>query len=517
LVGKRPVIFLSLVTILLFTFGVFSSWTSEARYGSNACSALALEAMNQSATNCDGLSTNIACYGYNRVSVLFNRDVPEDLFSKPADRADLPDLQSIETSAYDQASDFWGVAVMKLQANIPNTLPGQSVTFILMGETQVADAVPPDQQLLPSSAVVAVAPTTRTNVRSKPSGRSNVLLAVNQGQELQADAIDESGMWLRVVANGVPGWISRAALGGPDVSSLPVITSETLAPMQAFYLKTKFGKPECAQAPSALLVQGPKNLSIDLSVNGASITIHSTVLFRTLDEDTMELLVLDGQAVVDGLTIPTGFRSLISLKTLEATNPELASLAGTVSVADGKWTDCMPITDDERAELQTLANIPASLLSYPVTIPNDVSGDCLKPGQSAFSTGQTTTQNMPGVDCRAFRPTSPLGGASYGPNTFYWDAAPGATSYRVRLYSADGTFAGLVNTGGAETSVSLDTAIAGSNTYSFSWEVEALKDGQVACTTNRITMALGAPPPPVQGQQGHIPPSPSPALTPNPT
>jgi hypothetical protein len=492
--AKRHFVVLSTLVFIFFALIIFSSRPSEAQNAGGTCSALAEEALNQSGQNCDGLGINAACYGYNRVSVLFNQDVAEDQFSKPADRADVSVLQSIETSAYDQTSDFWGIAVMKLQANIPNTLPGQAVTFILMGETQVQDAVPPESQMLPSAAVITVQPSARSNVRSKPSLRANVLVAVEAGVDLQADAVDETGNWLRVVANGVPGWINRATVGDVDASTLPTITSEAMSPMQAFYLKTKFGKAECDEAPSALLVQGPKNLSIDLSVNGANITIHSTVLFRTIDENTLELIVLDGEAVVDGLVIPTGFRSVISLKDLQVSLPGLAENLQTVSTADGNWTDCLPISDEERVSLQTFTNIPANLLSYPVTIPEGVSGACAQPGSAPPLSSQPST-NTQGVDCSAFRPTSPLGGASYGLNTFYWDAAPGATSYRVKLYDANGNFAGSMDTSGAQTSLDLDTAIAGTG-YSFSWEVEALVDGQSACSSNRVTMGLGAPPAP---------------------
>ena len=43
--------------------------------------------------------------------------------------------------------------------------------------------------------------------------KANVLVAVEAGTELKADAVDETGNWLRVVANGVPGWINRETLG----------------------------------------------------------------------------------------------------------------------------------------------------------------------------------------------------------------------------------------------------------------------------------------------------------------
>jgi hypothetical protein len=515
---KKPSIAIfSTISIFIFTIMILAPKTSEAQTDNlSVCSALAQEALDQSAQNCGDLGVNDACYGYNRVSVLFNRDLSEDLFSEPSDRADVAELQTIETSAYNQSSAFWGVAVMKLQANIPNTLPGQAVTFILMGETEVQDAAPAEGVVLPSTVTVAVQPLTRSNIRSKPTTRANVVAIVESGQALDADAVDETGSWVRVTADGVPGWISSLAVGDPDVSTLPVITGESFAPMQAFYLKTKFGKPECDEAPSTLLVQGPKNIAIDLRVNGADITISSSVLLRTTDENTLELIVLDGKAVVGNLTIPTGFRSFVPLNN-NTDNPE--ATAEPLAMASGDWQGCQPLTEEERASLQTFTTIPASLLSYEVTVPEQASGSC--PRQGFITTnpqGQnnTQTQTNTNVDCSNFRPTSPLGGASFGLNTFYWDAAPGATSYRVKLYNIDGAYAGAAETSGSGTSLSLDTSIAAGG-YSFTWEVEALVNGQVACTSSSVTMSLGAPQPPPQSPGQHsFQATPSPAITPPP-
>jgi hypothetical protein len=511
---KRSIIIFTTISIFVFTMLILAPKTSEAQTDNlSVCSELAQEALNQSAQNCGDLGVNAACYGYNRVSVLFNSDLSEDLFSEPADRADVAQLQTIETSAYNLNSEFWGVAVMKLQANIPNTLPGQSVTFILMGETEVVDAAPDDSLVLPSTVTVAVQPLNRSNIRSRPTTRANVVAIVESGQALEADAVNETGSWVRVTANGIPGWISSLAVGDPDVSTLPVITGESFAPMQAFYLKTKFGKPECDEAPSTLLVQGPKNIAIDLRVNGADITISSTVLFRTTDENTLELTVLEGKAVVSNLTIPAGFRSFVPLTTNGET-PE--ATVEPLAVASGDWQGCQPLTDEERASLQTFTNIPASLLSYAITVPDQASGNCPRQGQITTNPqGQNNTQQTNrNVDCSNFRPTSPLGGASFGLNTFYWDPAPGATSYRVKLYNINGAYAGAAETSGSGTSLNLDTSIA-SGGYSFTWEVEALVNGQVACTSSSVTMSLGAPQPPPQspGQPSFMA-TPSPAATP---
>jgi hypothetical protein len=40
-------------------------------------------------------------------------------------------------SPLDMINDLWGVAVLKLQANMPGTVPGQNVTFLVFGDTSI--------------------------------------------------------------------------------------------------------------------------------------------------------------------------------------------------------------------------------------------------------------------------------------------------------------------------------------------------------------------------------------------
>jgi hypothetical protein len=41
----------------------------------------------------------------------------------------------------DETSSTWGVVMMRLQANLPDTLPGQNVTFLLFGDVELTSAV----------------------------------------------------------------------------------------------------------------------------------------------------------------------------------------------------------------------------------------------------------------------------------------------------------------------------------------------------------------------------------------
>lgn len=99
-----------------------------------SCSAEANQALSQVGVNCAALGDNSACYGHNGVVASFAEPVQ---FNAPGNIAPLPPLQTIQTLPYDPASGQWGIAVLRLQANIPGALPGQTATLLLMGDLQV--------------------------------------------------------------------------------------------------------------------------------------------------------------------------------------------------------------------------------------------------------------------------------------------------------------------------------------------------------------------------------------------
>jgi hypothetical protein len=87
---------------------------------------------------------------------------------------------------------------------------------------------------------------------------------------------------------------------------------------------------------------------------------------------------------------------------------------------------------------------------------------------------------------------------AYGRNTFYWNAANGATSYRVNVYDENGALVASGDANAPNTSLALD--VLGGSGFSYSWEVSAFLNGQLACTTGRATMQRSAPPPPAPPQ-----------------
>ncbi|MCP4508312.1 MAG: hypothetical protein GY826_18215, partial [Fuerstiella sp.] len=131
---------------------------------------------------------------------------------------------------------------------------------------------------------------------------------VEVGTGLLADGLSSDSNWLRVVYGDVPGWVNRNALISiPDLDTLPVISANQHTPMQAFYFSTGIGTPSCNEAESALTVQSPENLSVNLSVNGVDIRVGSTVTFQSLAENRMRMTVHAGEVeTVDGRLIPAG-------------------------------------------------------------------------------------------------------------------------------------------------------------------------------------------------------------------
>jgi hypothetical protein len=440
------------------------------------CPPLVEQALTEVGDNCSDISKNAACYGFNRVEATFSQSVAEEFFSQPADIAEIASLDSINTVPLDTETNVWGVAVMSVQANVPNSLPGQSVRFILLGDVSVENAVPADQALQ-AAELVNVVTLVSSNIRTRPSRNSNVVTSVPAGTELPADGLSADGAWLRVVANESDlGWISRELIdAAAELDGLPTISEDSLSPMQAFYFRTGIGQAACNEAPAALVVQGPDRVTVNITANGVDIEIGSTLLLRSLEDDKIQLMTINGQVKTGNLTIPEGFTATAQLG--EDGNA-------------GPFGGLRPLTQTETDDLKWIENIPDTVLNYPIEMP-----DRPRPQPTAVpsNTGNNTSGNQQtapsgAADCSTFRPTSPLDGLKFGVNTFYWDPAGGATSYRLNVPGV-----GSIEVAAPNTSVNFDLSPAGEN-FQLSWSVDALVNGAVACSSPLITIPREAAP-----------------------
>lgn len=457
--GQKATLALILLSIIL----IFAPQQRGLSQG-ESCPALVEQALESLGNSCGNMARDTACYGFNRVGAIFTADVAEDFFTQPSDRAELISTQSIQTTPLDTVLQEWGIALLSLRANIPNTLPGQAVRFILMGDATLDNEVPPEEAFQQSVEPITLTTTTGANIRSAPTMRANVIGSVPNGTVLQTDALSADGEWLRVAFENTSGWINRALVQAKgDVSTLPNATQEARSPMQAFTFRTGISQITCEEAPSLIVAQGPQNIEVAITANGADIIIGSTIVLQTTENNTFKLSTINGTANANGVQVPRGF-------TVEA------PLGGDGNI-DGRFGGFRALTQDELDGLRVLESLPDEVLNYPIDVPD--------------RTIQSANVNAPAAglaDCSAFRPTSPLDGLAYGFNTFFWDAAPGATSYRLTVVGL-----GSVETG--STNVLFDLSNAGFN-IQMSWYVEALVNGQTACVSPTVTVPREAAPPP---------------------
>jgi hypothetical protein len=261
----------------------------ETQAQTTSCPVFIEQALDFLENNCEAMGRNSACYGYSRVDATFAQEVEPAFFSQPADRTALIDLETIRTTPLNLALDRWGIAVMNVQANVPNTLPGQAVTFLLLGDAQLENRVAPEEAHIPPDPVsVRVRGGANVNLRSGPGTASNIVDIVSPGTELLADAVNDGRDWLRVLYEDAPAWISLPLVDAADaaaLAALPSASASAFTPMQAFHFRTGIGHPDCVEAPDSLVVQGPQQFAVDLNVNGAQVTIGSTVVLSSPDPD----------------------------------------------------------------------------------------------------------------------------------------------------------------------------------------------------------------------------------------
>lgn len=106
----------------------------------DTCPELVQRALAQVGEVCGGLGRNEACYGNNRLEAQLDLANGQP-FANPADRTPVDSIRTLQTFALDEAGGTWGVAFLQIQANLPDTLPGQNVKFVLYGDVKLENAV----------------------------------------------------------------------------------------------------------------------------------------------------------------------------------------------------------------------------------------------------------------------------------------------------------------------------------------------------------------------------------------
>jgi|GEM_PF-2446550 len=277
--------------------------------GAAACGEMVRLALQTAGDACEGMGRNQVCYGHVLGDVTPQAEAAAIEWDSVGDTADLTAISALDLSPLNTEADQWGVAVMQVQASLPDTLPGQNVTMLLFGDVEIQDAAI-DQARVDATTLGAA------NIRLSPSTDGLVIgsLPVNTPLVVTGQTLNRAGeTWLRVKYEDYrtrTGW-TFANLVDVDLALLPEVASDSLVynPMQAFYFKTGLGSTQCAEVPTdGVMIQTPKGMGlINLNVNGVHVSLGSTAFLTTTrasdaapdSPEILQVTLFEGQGVIE--------------------------------------------------------------------------------------------------------------------------------------------------------------------------------------------------------------------------
>lgn len=266
----------------------------------DTCPVIVQEALDAVDELCALTGRNEACYGNLTLNATAREGVTDFAFDVPGDVVSVGDVQSFQLQPMDIDAGTWGVALLRVQANIPNTLPGQNVTFLLFGNVEFAPVDPTN--------TVSIAPNNQMNVRSGPGTNYSIVTTLAAGETVQASGQNAAGDWLLIaLPEGGSGWVfADLVTADGDASALEVVADDA-GITQAFFFRSGIGDAPCEAAPdSGLLLHTPDGVGeVELLINEVRFSIGSTVYVQAEFGGDMIVAVTDGQVTVfvDGVAV----------------------------------------------------------------------------------------------------------------------------------------------------------------------------------------------------------------------
>lgn len=293
-----------LILLVMLSFSGLAQAQGQQDDAAAFCRVVVQRALDELAINCANLGPNQVCYGSGEVEAAFFGGPDEINFNSVGARAPLDRLAAISLGAYNPnvPGGSLGAVAVSASANLPNQ-PGQFVNMVMMGELTLMNLVSPVRALVFDSDPISVAIGVETAelltmppdfegaasfVNIAPAGvPSQVVLTAQQGDSFQADAIHESGEYVRVFAQYETdfatrntAWLAVEALApGADLDALPVVGPNTQTPMQVFKFET--GPEEiCRQATGHMTLASPVGIETDILANAVATRLRSVGILR---------------------------------------------------------------------------------------------------------------------------------------------------------------------------------------------------------------------------------------------
>lgn len=283
----------------------FAAWRAHAQERS-ACRALAEEGIAAAARACGTAGANTACYGHTGVVASSAEGVA---LNNVGQIVPLSQIKGLTTQAADLTSGAWGIAVLNIQAGLPESAAG--VRAALFGDSVLTSAVRPEAATL-KTLPVRTFDDLPVLLRAGASKNFPQITRLLFNQEGAADGRNKQNTWVRVRLGELVGWasVNQIRLDG-DINSLPIRDDRDIlpdflytAPMQAMTLSNvpPRGKPACTETASGLLLQrsaAAGDVPARLMVNGVELSfLSATLALRATPNDNLDVMAIEGVVTV---------------------------------------------------------------------------------------------------------------------------------------------------------------------------------------------------------------------------
>jgi hypothetical protein len=279
------------------------------------CPTIVAAALETTHLYCADLARNEICYGNTTLEAEPQPGVEDFIFERSGDIVPVTEIRTLRLFPMDNASVTWGVALMQLQAGLPDN-SAENVTIVLFDEVNLTHNVLLQQ----------VTASSNINVRGGPSTNDEVIGSLRAGETVYADGRNADSTWRHIqLDDGGSGWVfAELVTLNVDANTLPVVDGSapetpSYAPMQAFTFTTGMDDAPCEEAPdSGILIQTPAGVGeINLLINEVEIRLGSTAYLQAQASGEMTVNVIEGEGRVTAfgtsVSVPEGTRARIPL------------------------------------------------------------------------------------------------------------------------------------------------------------------------------------------------------------
>jgi len=317
-------------------------------YNQPDCPTNFKQAIDKVTTACAKMGTNQVCYGNSSVHADFQPGAGSPTFQSPGDIVDTAQVKQLTLGGMDTAAGTYGVAEIKVLATL--TYPNQTqnptpevVTMLLFGNVQLTSATadastaaaaqtvtegatltgfaatlqtlsPPEQTQLahyqtlsagnsiPATKTAAAQLTHAVPTQTKLAGLVDSATAKALTPTATGTVAPAKVTQAVATATKLAGIIDTATAAAPSLAPTftPTATSSPLyTRLQGFYFQSS-GTAPCDQAPyDGMLIQSSQGgQQVTLSINGAFVSLGSTLFVTAQPGKLMTIDTLEGAAIV---------------------------------------------------------------------------------------------------------------------------------------------------------------------------------------------------------------------------